>query len=301
MIGRLFHAWERRLAALTTDRVVGSFDWGADWLDAADSNQEAPGEAVVTWSAHAMEDTDQFFETPTTDQYRLVDDLLSFPSALQTPDRENNVAYARYLRADSPGRPRRAVVVLPHWNAGPDEHMGLSRLIARFGMSALRLSLPYHDRRMPPQLHRADYIVSPNIARTVQVCRQAVLDARRAVHWLAAEGYDRIGILGTSLGSCLAMLTAAHEPRVTVAALNHISPFFADVVWAVHRSRPCGSRSRDRTRPAPPTLASDQPLALYRTDARQARVAGLCALRSVIPRSALATARGRVSAAIDPP
>ena len=27
------------------------------------------------------------------------------------------------------------------------------------------------------------------------------------------------------------MLTAAHEPRVAVAALNHISPYFADVVW----------------------------------------------------------------------
>jgi hypothetical protein len=27
------------------------------------------------------------------------------------------------------------------------------------------------------------------------------------------------------------MLTAAHEPRIKAAALNHISPFFADVVW----------------------------------------------------------------------
>jgi dienelactone hydrolase len=58
-----------------------------------------------------------------------------------------------------------------------------------------------------------------------------VIDARRAVHWLAKRGYERIGILGTSLGSCLAMLTAAHEPRITAVALNHISPYFADVVW----------------------------------------------------------------------
>ena len=49
------------------------------------------------------------------------------------------------------------------------------------GMTALRLSLPYHDHRMPPELERADYIVSANVARTVQVCRQAVLDARRAI------------------------------------------------------------------------------------------------------------------------
>jgi hypothetical protein len=98
-------------------------------------------------------------------------------------------------------------------------------------MTALRLSLPYHDRRMPPELHRADYIVSSNVSRTVQVCRQAVLDARRAIAWLANEGYARIGVLGSSLGSCLALLTTAHEPLVTAEALNHISPYFADVVW----------------------------------------------------------------------
>jgi hypothetical protein len=98
-------------------------------------------------------------------------------------------------------------------------------------MSGLRLSLPYHDVRMPPELSRADYIVSANVCRTLAVCRQAVLDARRAVMWLAARGYERVGILGTSLGSCLSMLTAAHEPLVRAAALNHVSPYFADVVW----------------------------------------------------------------------
>ena len=84
---------------------------------------------------------------------------------------------------------------------------------------------------MPPELHRADYIVSANVGRTLQVCRQAVLDARRAIAWLAACGFTQIGILGTSLGSCLASLTAAHEPLIKAAALNHISPYFADVVW----------------------------------------------------------------------
>ena len=113
----------------------------------------------------------------------------------------------------------------------PGGHVGLCRLLAMHGMTAVRLSLPYHDRRMPPELRRADYIVSSNVARTVQVCRQAVLDARRTVHWLAREGYERIGILGSSLGSCLSLLTTAHEPLIAAQALNHISPHFADVVW----------------------------------------------------------------------
>ena len=76
------------------------------------------------------------------------------------------------------------MLVLPQWNSDENGHVGLCRLLAMNGMTALRLSLPYHDRRMPPELARADYIVSANVARTVQVCRQAVLDARRAIAWL---------------------------------------------------------------------------------------------------------------------
>ena len=235
MIARLFHAWERRLAAVTTDRVVQGFEWGADWLPAeagtARGSASDDEEEVEAWSTSVLSHSDRFFETPPTDEYRLENNELSFPSVLRTPHPTNNTVYARYHAADHTGGPRRAVVVMPQWNADPGGHMALSRVIARFGVSALRLSLPYHDRRMPPELHRADYIVSANVGRTLQVCRQAVLDARRAVHWLVGQGYERVGVLGTSLGSCLAMLTAAHEPKVTAAALNHISPFFADVVW----------------------------------------------------------------------
>ena len=231
MIARLFHAWEQRLVAATTDRVVRPFDWGLDWLPDA-GRAETPAEALRGWAAAATAASERFYTAPPTDRFRFDGSLLEYPSAVETPHPENNVVQARYFAAARrPGAARRAVVVLPQWNADAGAHVGLSRLIARFGISALRLSLPYHDARMPPELHRADYIVSANIGRTLQVCRQAVLDARRAVDWLRARGYERIGILGTSLGSCLALLTAAHDRRITAAALNHISPYFADVVW----------------------------------------------------------------------
>ncbi len=232
MIARLVHAWERRLAAATTDRVVQPFEWGLDWVP-INSRRGAlsPADLLAGWSRQVMRDTDAFFAAPPTTAYRLDGDLLRFPSAFETPHAENNTVHARYFPAGRRDAIRRAVLLLPQWNADPDAHITLSRLFARVGISALRLSLPYHDLRMPPELHRADYIVSANIGRTLQVCRQAVIDARRAIAWLATRGYERIGVLGTSLGSCLAMLTAAHEPRVSAAALNHISPFFADVVW----------------------------------------------------------------------
>jgi hypothetical protein len=226
-----FHAWERRLASATTDRVVRPFEWGFDWIDGDDTDLHA-------WVERVMRDTDCFFTPAPTSEFSLSppssedDRLLTFPSAFVTPHRENNTVYCRYFAArQQRGSPRAAVLVLPQWNADNGGHVGLCRLLNWNGMSALRLSLPYHHQRMPRELHRADYIVSSNIARTVQVCRQAVLDARRAIAWLAARGYERIGILGTSLGSCLALLTTAHEPLIRAQALNHISPYFADVVW----------------------------------------------------------------------
>ena len=247
MIARFFHAWERRLHAVSKDRVVRPFDWGLDWIEPNGFPQESPpGRILIDWAAHAVSDSTRFFEIPDTSDYSLqpgVDGAtgaLSFPSALQTRYPENNTAHALYFRAEakpSPAEARRAreggraVLVLPQWNAGPDGHVGLCRLLNRFGMSALRLTLPYHDARRPPELNRADYIVSANIGRTVQACRQAVMDARLAIRWLSQQGYDRIGILGTSLGSCLSLLTSAHEPLVQAQALNHISPYFADVVW----------------------------------------------------------------------
>jgi hypothetical protein len=231
VIARVFHNWERRLASVSTDRIARPFEWGAEWLADQDLPHGAPRHVLQSWGEATIASSDAFFHVTPADDYRLDGDRLTFTSAVRTPHRENNVVHARYFPDASERGRRRAVLVLPQWNSDADGHVGLCRLLNRFGISALRLSLPYHDARMPPELTRADYIVSSNVGRTAQVCRQAVTDARRAIAWLHAQGYTSIGILGTSLGSCLSMLTTAHEPLIKAAALNHISPYFADVVW----------------------------------------------------------------------
>jgi dienelactone hydrolase len=245
MLTRFFHAWERRLASVAKDRVVRPFEWGTDWLPESAGAAGSERERVDRWVEEMIADSHAFFTPPPTTDYSFDTaetasgeaGSLRFPSALTTPHAENNTVVGRWFPAAGEeslasrrGRGR-AVVVLPQWNSDAGGHIGLSKLLARFGVSALRLSLPYHDARMPPELARADYIVSSNIVRTVQVCRQAVLDARRAIAWLRSLGFERIGILGTSLGSCLSLLTSAHEPLIRAQALNHVSPWFADVVW----------------------------------------------------------------------
>lgn len=247
MLSQVFYRWERKLASVDRNRIVRPFDWGLDWIpDSGLSAHQDASLVMQDYVAGVMKDSDAWYAVEPAGHYGTAplprgakpgERMVTFDSAYSTPHPENNTVYTRYFPAspraepDGTPAPRRAVVVMAQWNADEDGHVGLCRLLNRFGISALRLSLPYHDRRKPSDLARADYIVSSNVGRTLQVCRQAVLDAKRAIAWLHQQGYDRIGMLGTSIGSCLAMLTGAHEPLVNAMALNHVSPWFADVIW----------------------------------------------------------------------
>ena len=166
--------------------------------------------------------------------------FLRFTSPERTPFADNDLVNARWYPAPAhkdPVRPKQAIVVLPQWNADGFSHNALCAVFNRMGISALRLSMPYHDIRRPDELERSDYSVSANIGRTLSACRQAVVDIRCCIDWLEEQGYEHFGVLGTSLGSCYAFLASAHDPRIRVNAFNHASTAFGDVVWAGQSTR----------------------------------------------------------------
>jgi hypothetical protein len=227
--------WERKLATRDTNRVVRPFEWGTDWLSGIgfpDCRNEANGNAAATVARFvngALADSDHFYAYEPVRDYRLKDGRLSFTSPVRSPYPENNAAGALWFPA--PKGPPRALVVLPQWNSDAGGHVGLAKLLNHFGISALRLTMAYHAERRPAELERADYHMSANIGRTVHAFRQSALDVRACLDWLAREGYERIGVLGTSLGSCVAFIAAAHDARVKLGIFNHVSMYVGDVVW----------------------------------------------------------------------
>ncbi|MGN6591522.1 MAG: alpha/beta hydrolase family protein [Terriglobales bacterium] len=231
--------WERRLNQVDPHRRVTPFDWGLEWLRRTPVNglperaPVAPPEEVLpllqTWNQRVVAASSEFFSHAPVSDYQLRDDVLRYTSPVETPYEENHSVHARWFPA--PDKPRRACVVVAQWNADEHGHLGLSRLLQRAGISALRISMPYHDVRMPRQLKRAEFTVDANIGRTIHAARQAVCDIRAGLDWLQGEGYESLGIVGTSLGSCYALLTSAHDARLRVNAFNHISQHFGDVVW----------------------------------------------------------------------
>ena len=229
------HELERRYHARDIDqRTSHPFEWGLEHLGLEGSDGDAL-ESIRALNRRVRAESDGFFrpERVTPDAFRLRegDDggkRLEYPSGLVTPYEVNNIVRGRYYPA---GRGERAVIVSPQWNADEQSHIALCRILNRFGISALRLSLPYHDARRPVGLRRADYMISANIGRTIQAVRQAVMDIRRAADWLNGMGVERIGVVGSSIGSCVSWLAFIHDPRLEAGVFNMVSSWFGDVVW----------------------------------------------------------------------
>jgi hypothetical protein len=263
---RWMYDWETRLTAVDNNRVVRPLDWGIEWTrewpcrngSLPTQTAEERERYLREYNLRAVASSDEFFSYPTPSDFRLerrevqvfstreipdpklekkvrgtYGEFLRFTSPVRTPHPENNLANARWLPAEG----KSAIVLLPQWNSDALSHNGLAGILNRLGISVLRLSMPYHDIRRPGEIRRADYAVSANIGRTLDAARQGVLDVRCCLDWLQLQGYERLGILGTSLGSCYAFLAAAHDARIQVAAFNHASTYFADVVW-------CGQSTR---------------------------------------------------------
>jgi len=142
MLKRVIHSWDRKLSRRDNNRVIRPFEWGTESLDSPEFTDGSIGsggdqrDAIFRFNERAILESDQFFSWDTAPAFRFEDGWLAFQSALRTPFAENNTAYARYFpvpgqagtsngsRANEVGRARgRAVVVLPHWNAKPQEHV----------------------------------------------------------------------------------------------------------------------------------------------------------------------------------
>jgi dienelactone hydrolase len=256
--------WEHRLTSVDNNRVVRPLEWGVEWTRdwpcpngyrpgvVVDHEPENPQKFFIEYNRRILAASDEFYSYTLPTDFRLerravqvfstrevpdltlerkvkgtFADFLRFTSPVRSPYPENNLVNARWF----PVQGRRAIILLPHWNSDAIAYTSLCRVLNMLGIAVLRLSMPYHDIRMPAEIGRADYAVSANIGRTLDAARQGVIDIRCCLDWLEQQGYTRLGIVGTSLGSCYAFLAAAHDPRIRVAAFNHASTSFADVVW----------------------------------------------------------------------
>ena len=155
------------------------------------------------------------------------DGWLKFPSGFSTDVVENNLVCAKVTES---GSLNQVLVVFHHWNASR-RNSQIANFFSKRGVTVVEIAMPYHFERSRPGSTHADFMLSPNLGRTIQSMRQAVWDGRKLISFLKSEGYGEVSVLGMSLGSWVAGLVAAHEPSVRKASLFLTAGSFADFVW----------------------------------------------------------------------
>ena len=227
-------AYEHRRWSDEKNRRNLPFAWGLEHIGGR-ANEPDPRGFLNEFVERTLRTSEDWFACEPRADYRFTparedrgeSGILTFTSAIESPWPANNLVHARFFPAHRVGP---AVAVLAQWNAKWHEQIAVCRWLQKLGISALRVSLPYHDRRAIPDHPRADHLVAPNIGLTLQANRQAVCDVRACLRWLESRGYDKLGIVGTSIGSALAFITLAHEAKLRASVHLHVSTYFGDVV-----------------------------------------------------------------------
>jgi hypothetical protein len=257
--------YEHRRWSTDDNRRVLPFVWGLEHIGGR-ADETDPRAFLNAWVDETLARSDEWFHTDPADDYRLHPpensghggQVLTFTSAVRSRWPENDRVHARLFATRKTGP---AVVVLPQWNAKWDVQVNICQWLNRMGITALRLSMPYHDRRAIPGHERADNLIGPNVGLTLQANQQAVADTRRCLQWLAQEGYGKLGLVGTSIGSAVGFVTLAHDPLVRAGAFLHVSTYFADVVrtgmntshvWESLRAKVTGDELRHYWSPISP-------------------------------------------------
>src|SRR5215467_8845230 len=231
--------YEHRRWTTDDNRMVRPFEWGLEHLEEVASSEwrvaseirerkgEDPKVLLREYSREVIERSREWYEPAPAADYKVDSEgVLTFTSAIRSPYPENNTVYGQVFRGE---KKEPAVLLLPNWNAKWHGQRGLCEWLQRLGITVVKMSMPYHDQRMANGHERADQLVRPKVGLTIQANRQAVQDAKLCLRWLEQEGYTKIGILGTSIGSSVGYITMVHDAGVHAGGFFHVSTCFADV------------------------------------------------------------------------
>lgn len=144
---------------------------------------------------------------------------LRFPSAVKSAYAENNTVHAEYYRPRKKG-PLPCVIILDITGGDQSLSRMFARHLAQNDIAGLFVQMAYYGPRRPKE--GKVRFLSYDVNHTMEAVRQTVLDLRLATAWMESQpdlDKTKLGIMGTSLGSFVAALTAEMEPKLDRVAL----------------------------------------------------------------------------------
>ena len=139
---------------------------------------------------------------------------LTFPSPVKSDIPENNTVYAELFMPAGTG-PFPACIVLDILQGDALVARTESMWLAQHGVAGMVVYMAHYGPRR--SANSRDRLLSTDLPRTIAGIQQTVQDVRCAVAWLASRpefNRDKLGLVGTSLGSLVGALVAANEPLI---------------------------------------------------------------------------------------
>jgi pimeloyl-ACP methyl ester carboxylesterase len=180
--------------------------------------------------AEEMRNVEAFYGTLPVDEHAFVvsRDRLAYKTAFPNGTK-NDMVDVNVIRASPKGR---AVIIVPHWNSTASSYTAMGRLIARCGFAVFVITLPHHSPRGGDSNQQvANDFLNADLGVAIRSVRQSVADINLLTGWLEKKGYEKIYLIGVSLGSCIASLATAFDRRIRKTALLLTAGDFAETVW----------------------------------------------------------------------
>ncbi|HEX4614232.1 MAG TPA: dienelactone hydrolase family protein [Urbifossiella sp.] len=166
---------------------------------------------------------------------------LTFPSPVKSDVPANDTVHAEYFvpKAASAAAKVPGVVVLDIMDGAGTVARGQAVWLAQHGTAALYVHMAHYGPRRPPG--SPVRMMSTNLEQTFAAVRQTVLDCRAAAAWLGSRpevNADKLGLIGTSLGSLIGANVAAAEPRLKNVCLLLPAGGLVDAFYDHPKARP---------------------------------------------------------------
>lgn len=109
----------------------------------------------------------------------------------------------------------------------------LCKNLVKQGVAVYASALPYHMDRAPAESkYSGQYLLSGDIPRLVRGVLQGAADVTALVAALRESGYHDVGLIGTSLGGCVAAVAATVTPIDSLFLIMPVVDLYATVVNA---------------------------------------------------------------------
>lgn len=111
------------------------------------------------------------------------------------------------------------------------EQMFLKSLLNK-GYNVYLFTLPYHLERTPDNSYSGEYMISADINRTLISIQQAISDLRSLIKYIKQDNiYNKVVLLGASLGGYVTNLTCAIEKNVDILISVFYVNNLAHSIW----------------------------------------------------------------------